>query len=222
MVSQRYWGTRPWTARTARARPGRNTPSDRSRQRLHDQGECCGNHSRAWDREDPRPQDPAGDPPPHRRHSSGRPHSDDRPGDGVRRRDRDALRRGEEECGRGGISAATPPDGCSLVSLNPIVFTIRHPPKKFPGRSRCVRTGRPTATSASGGRFPTAMRTARMIPIVFWASLPPCPRLKAAPMRADRGEIPCSVCRCSCPVKQPLDDHGQQEPDSEPDQGRAR
>ena len=30
------------------------------------------------------------------------------------------------------VSAATPPEGCSLVSLNPIVFTIRHPPKSVP------------------------------------------------------------------------------------------
>ena len=92
------------------------------------------------------------------------------------------------------LSAATPPDGCSLVSLNPIVFTIRHPPKRVP-RAIAVCADRTThsGTSASGGRFLTAMRTARMIPIVFWASLPPCPRLKRRPMRADRGEIPCSV-----------------------------
>ena len=37
-----------------------------------------------------------------------------------------------------------------------------------------------SGTSEPVGRWPVPMSTARMTPIVFWASLPPCPRLNAA------------------------------------------
>jgi hypothetical protein len=37
-----------------------------------------------------------------------------------------------------------------------------------------------SGTSEVGVARPAAMRRAKMIPIVFWASLAPCPRLKAA------------------------------------------
>ena len=79
----------------------------------------------------------------------------------------------------------------------------------------------PSGTSASAGRLPTAMRTARMIPIVFWASLPPCPRLKAAADASWPRRKPLfNLVDVLFAVKQPLDDHGQQEPESEPDQRR--
>ena len=87
------------------------------------------------------------------------------------------------------VSAQNPPYGRSLVMRWPIVFTIRHPPASVPsamaacaqrithiGMTSTVvmcrkRSGKSwNATCAENGR-PTT------IPIVFCASLVPCPRL---------------------------------------------
>ena len=78
-------------------------------------------------------------------------------------------------------SAATPPDGWRRVILEPIVFTMRQPPVSVP-RPMAVWADSTTqsGTSASAGRWSAAMSRARMMPIVFWASLAPWPRLKAA------------------------------------------
>src|SRR5262245_17407899 len=78
-------------------------------------------------------------------------------------------------------SAATPPTGWSLVMREPMVFTIRHPPVSVPramaeGADSTTHSGTPVPALA----WPVAMSRARMTPIVFWASLAPWPRLKAA------------------------------------------
>ena len=78
-------------------------------------------------------------------------------------------------------SAATPPTGWRRVIFEPIVLTIRQPPLNVP-RPIAVWAARTTqsGTSDPTGRCPLPMRTARMTPIVFCASLPPWPRLNAA------------------------------------------
>ena len=56
-----------------------------------------GHEGRAGDGEDPRPDDVAGDAPAHRRHRLRRADADDRAGDGVRGRHRDAERGRQEQ-----------------------------------------------------------------------------------------------------------------------------
>src|SRR4029453_1670925 len=75
-------------------------------------------------------------------------------------------------------SAATPPTGWRRVILEPIVFTIRHPPVSVP---RAIAVWALSTThngvEASGAAWLGAMSRARITPTVFWASLAPCPRL---------------------------------------------
>ena len=68
-----------------------------------------------------------------------------------------------------------------------MVRTIRQPPNRVP-RPIAVWAESTThsGTSASLPTLPSAIRRARMIPIVFWASLAPCPRLKAAAEKSCR------------------------------------
>jgi hypothetical protein len=57
---------------------------------------------------------------------------------------------------------------------DPMVFTIRHPPDSVPSpMAECAASTTHTGTSELAPACPEAMSTARMIPIVFWASLPP-------------------------------------------------
>ena len=78
-------------------------------------------------------------------------------------------------------SAATPPTGCRRVIFEPIVLTIRQPPVSVPRPiAMWAESTTHSGTSEPTGRCPLPMRTARMTPIVFWASLPPWPRLNAA------------------------------------------
>src|SRR4051812_47927725 len=78
-------------------------------------------------------------------------------------------------------SAASPPTGCSRVMREPIVFTMRQPPVSVPS-AMAVWAPRTThsGTPAAAGRCPVVISTARITPIVFWASFTPWPRLKAA------------------------------------------
>ena len=65
--------------------------------------------------------------------------------------------------------------------FEPIVCTIRHPPKSVPSPIAVwAESTTQSGTSALAGRMPFAIRSARMMPIVFWASFAPCARLNAA------------------------------------------
>ena len=79
------------------------------------------------------------------------------------------------------VSAAKPPTGCSLVIREPMVCTMRQPPVMVP-RAMAAWAESTTHSGISGrapfgpeARNPPATSTAVMMPIVFWASLPPCP-----------------------------------------------
>ena len=79
------------------------------------------------------------------------------------------------------VSALIPPTGCSLVIREPMVFTIRQPPKASRARSPSwADSTTHSGTGAFTGTTFAPISTARMTPIVFCASLAPCPRLKAA------------------------------------------
>ncbi len=75
-------------------------------------------------------------------------------------------------------SAATPPDGWSFVIRVPSVWTTRQPPDSVP-RAMAEWAARTThsGTSDVAATLWVAISRARMTPIVFWASLPPWPRL---------------------------------------------
>src|SRR5215216_2010472 len=86
------------------------------------------------------------------------------------------------------LSAQKPPTGFSLVIFVPIVCTMRQPPDSVPNAmAACAES---TTVVGIGGKLPSglyaipqtppAVSTAVMIPIVFWASLPPWPNEKAA------------------------------------------
>src|SRR4029077_12118282 len=75
------------------------------------------------------------------------------------------------------VSAQKPPIGCSLVILVPIVLTMRQPPKSVPRAIAAWLSRMTQIGTAKLFRYPEATSRPVMIPIVFWASLPPCPRL---------------------------------------------
>ena len=80
-------------------------------------------------------------------------------------------------------SAAIPPAGCSRVIFEPIV--LHDPPPAEQRAEPDRRVGRQhdpqRHVRTSGGYVAAAaISRARMMPIVFWASLPPWPRLNAA------------------------------------------
>ena len=80
------------------------------------------------------------------------------------------------------VSAQNPSKGFSLVIFCPIVFTILQPPKSVPSaiaawHDRITHIG---GLEASLEETPYTIRAIHIIPMDFWASLPPCPRLKAA------------------------------------------
>ena len=78
-------------------------------------------------------------------------------------------------------SAAIPPTGCRRVIFDPIVLTIRQPPVSVPSAiATWADSTTHSGTSEPLGRWSDEMSTARITPIVFWASLPPWPRLNAA------------------------------------------
>ena len=91
-----------------------------------------GDERRRGDRQDPGPDDPAGDAPAHGRQTPDRSDADDGAGDRVRRADRHAeVRRGEERDRAGGLGGE-PADRLSLVIFEPIVWMIRQPPDSVP------------------------------------------------------------------------------------------
>ena len=75
------------------------------------------------------------------------------------------------------VSAQKPPKGCSLVILLPIVFTIRQPPNIVPNAIAACEMRMTQSGTSNFCRCPEATRSPVMIPMVFWASLPPWPRL---------------------------------------------
>ena len=88
----------------------------------------------------PRPRRSAGDAPAHGGQPPRRADADDRAGDRVRGRDRDAEVRGDEERRRRrAVSAANPPTGCSFVIFEPMVWTMRQPPDERAEADRGVR-----------------------------------------------------------------------------------
>src|SRR5207244_11382220 len=84
--------------------------------------------------------------------------------------------------------AQKPPNGVSLVIRWPIVRTMRHPPAMVPSpiaacAERITQMGMWSAlgrwnawTGNATNSAELEARRATMIPIVFWASLVPCPR----------------------------------------------
>ena len=79
------------------------------------------------------------------------------------------------------ISAQNPSNGLILVILWPMVFTILHPPKRVPRAIAAwqERTTQIGGTFASFEISPEIINATQIIPIDFWASFAPCPRLKA-------------------------------------------
>jgi hypothetical protein len=78
-------------------------------------------------------------------------------------------------------SAQKPSNGLSLVIFCPIVFTILHPPRSVPNAIAAWHES--TIQRAIGSVFvanPDTIRATQIMPIDFWASLPPWPRLNAA------------------------------------------
>ena len=85
------------------------------------------------------------------------------------------------------VSAQKPPNGVSLVIRWPIVRTMRHPPAMVPSpiaacAERITQMGMWSAlgrwnawTGNATNSAELEARRATMIPIVFWASLVPCP-----------------------------------------------
>ena len=102
--------------------------------------------------------------------------------------------------------------------FEPIVCTIRHPPKSVPSPiAVCAESTTHSGTSALAGRMPFAISSARMIPIVFWASF--------APWReAERGgreelahpEPPVQLVEPPMPVEHPVDQHHEREAEQQP------
>ncbi len=80
------------------------------------------------------------------------------------------------------LSAHTPPTGWSRVIFDPIVFTMRQPPVSVPSAMAvcALRTTQIGTSSFGRQRGLPAIRSAKMMPMVFWASLAPWPRLYAA------------------------------------------
>ena len=146
---------------------------------------------RGRNREDPRPHDPPGDAPPHRRQPLRRADADDRARDRVRRAHRNAeVRRDAGSPAAPPVSAQNPPTGRSFVMREPIVCTIRQPPNSVPSeiarvradldpernRARCPagRSGAASPVSSANVRLRRRRAAPTMMPIVFCASLPPC------------------------------------------------
>src|SRR5258708_2009901 len=86
------------------------------------------------------------------------------------------------------VSALTPSSGVTFVILVPMVFTIFHPPLIVP-RAIAVKLATGTHIWVSINclkdkscplDFSYQIMAAPMIPITFWASLLPCPRLSRA------------------------------------------
>ena len=78
------------------------------------------------------------------------------------------------------VSAQKPPTGWSLVILLPMVFTMRQPPNSVPSAIAAWQMqDRPTAARSNVRASVARRRPAApvMMPMVFWASLPPWPRL---------------------------------------------
>ena len=75
------------------------------------------------------------------------------------------------------VSAQNPPNGCSLVILLPIVFTMRQPPNIVPSAIAAWQIRMTQSGTSNFCRRPEATSRPVMIPIVFCASLPPWPRL---------------------------------------------
>jgi hypothetical protein len=83
-------------------------------------------------REDPGPDDVAGNAPAHGTGSLNRAHTHNGTGDGVRGRDRNTEPGGQEQ-GQGTTRfRAEAPTGLSLVIFWPMVLTIRQPPNMVP------------------------------------------------------------------------------------------
>src|SRR5687767_4038945 len=78
------------------------------------------------------------------------------------------------------VSAANPPTGCSFVILDPIVWMMRHPPERVPSAIAAWAASTTHKSILNAGMYPPANSAPAMIPIVFCASFPPCPRLYAA------------------------------------------
>src|SRR6185436_317800 len=86
------------------------------------------------------------------------------------------------------VTAQKPPTGFNFVILVPIVRTMRQPPESVP--SAIAACAASTTSIGIVGRVPfgpycmpqtpPAVSTAVMMPIVFCASLPPCPNENAA------------------------------------------
>ena len=79
------------------------------------------------------------------------------------------------------VSAAKPPTGCSRVIFEPMVLTMRQPPDSVP-RAMAMCAAMMTQKGIvscpfTSCRYPPATSTPAMMPMVFCASLPPCPRL---------------------------------------------
>ena len=71
-------------------------------------------------------------------------------------------------------SAHMPPTGWSFVIFDPIVWTIRHPPRSVPSAiAACAESTTQSGTSEPLASRPFAINSARITPIVFWASFPP-------------------------------------------------
>src|SRR3954447_9308097 len=77
--------------------------------------------------------------------------------------------------------AAKPWAGSILMIFEPIVLTIRQPPKYVPSAiALAEETTTHVGMSALGSMFPLATSARKMIPIVFWASLVPWDSEKSA------------------------------------------
>src|SRR5206468_1187998 len=71
-------------------------------------------------------------------------------------------------------SAAKPPTGWRRVIFEPMVLTMRHPPVRVPSPMAVwAASTTHSGTLALGPSSPAPMSTARITPIVFWASLAP-------------------------------------------------
>ena len=139
-----------------------------------------GHQRRGGDREDPRPEDTPGHSPAHGGEALDRADAHDRPADRLRRADRECPPMAVPISVRApAVSAQNPPTGRSLVMRMPIVFTMRQPAgHRAQRRARRGRPARPrTARRTPAPRWPVVKSSTAMMPIVFCASLVPCPRL---------------------------------------------
>src|SRR6185437_14583104 len=79
------------------------------------------------------------------------------------------------------VSAQKPSNGLSLVIRCPIVLTILHPPNMVPIAIAAWHISTTQkGIGALAGKLLLTNKAIHITPIVFWASLPPCPRLNAA------------------------------------------